>query len=713
LRLVSGPLASRHLLVSAPAGAGKSTFASQWADTFQEAAWIGLIEEDNEPGRFWAAFMMAIGTVAPELGAGAIAPLIAGGDIHSELVGLVGELAADGREIAVVVDDLHVVDSADCLTQLAWLLEYSPPNLHVGICSRTDPPLALDRLAAHGDLTIIRGPDLLFDAQEATEFLGERLDIDLDAAAIEEIHARTEGWAAGLFLAAIAIRNGACATAIPAGGDRRVRSYLDAEVLETVDRGRLEFLEQVSLLERFSAELCDQVIGRSDSAMIIDQLEERNLFVIPLDRQGTWFRLHHLFGEFMAERMATRAPEETRRLYERAAQWYLDHDEISEAVRAFVKAGRLDAAAGVIAVHYPRYINLSRLGVTVARWLELLPEEVVCRSAPLCLAAAWVAGITGRIDEMRTHIERAAASDYEGPLPNGCASVAAETELIVAIFQFADHGAVLHHAREAARLDRPESPFWPLIQFVVGLVEYLTDGPTESAIEALTAAENCSRAPEHAVPAASAPALLAAAFAERGQRPDALGAVRRAADARDAFGVHRVPQAGISWWASSRALLALGCIQEAAHDAQAGVDATAGVPAEHDSTMVVPPCLIALARVRLAQGRVEEARVLLADAHRRLEIAPDPARLAAWLEEAEATCARRLEQRANVEPLSDREMVVLRMLDSGQSLSEIATELIVSRNTVKSQTTSIYRKLGVGSRPEAIERARSIGILIG
>jgi LuxR family maltose regulon positive regulatory protein len=211
--------------------------------------------------------------------------------------------------------------------------------------------------------------------------------------------------------------------------------------------------------------------------------------------------------------------------------------------------------------------------------------------------------------------------------------------------------------------------------------------------------------------AAGTPGLLAAAYAERHRYGEAAEALERAAAARAAFGVERVPQAAMGSWSAARALLLLGRLEEAETAAQAAVAATAGIPAAHDSTMIVPPCLIHLAQVRIAQDRAADAIELLAEARRRLAFAPDPARLAGWLDEAERACATRLQGISGIAPPTQRELVVLQLLAGAQSLREIAAELGVSENTVKTQAKSLYRKLGVGSRHEAVARGRELRMI--
>jgi LuxR family maltose regulon positive regulatory protein len=711
LRDMTGPLAARHLVISAPAGAGKSTLAAQWAAGFERSSWLSLAEEDDEPGRFWAAVISALGAIVPGAGSGSVAPLVAGADVKGELVSVIGELSELEMDACLVVDDMHLIRDPSVIEQIEWFIRHAPDELHFCGCSRALPVRNLDRLIAHGEIAVVTGADLLFSRAEVEEFMRGRLALSLRETELEVILQRTEGWAAGLYLTALAVRNGATVEAMPAGGDRNVRHFLREEVLAGVNQERLAFLEVVSILDRFSAEIVDYVAERSGAEAVIRELEQRNLFVIPLDVTGTWFRLHHLFAELLSERMRARDPDRVRRLNERAAGWHLEHGDHSAAVLALIRAERPEAAGSLVATHYAAHINQSRLGSTVARWLKLLPVSLVASSPPLCLASAWVAGINGRVQELEEWLARARERAYEGPLPDGAASIEAEALLCRTCFRYADFALVLEEARRAASLDRPQSSWWALEHFVVGIVEYLTRGPGEEAITALTIAESAATKPEHAVVAAAAPALLAAAHAERRERDAALSALKRAAQARDGFGVGRVPQAAISWWACARAWLLLGRLEQAERDALAGVEATAGLAPERDSTMVVPPCLIHLALVRIAQERRTEARALLSQARRRIALAPDPARLAAWLQEAERASAPKLENVAGAEPLSVRELTVLEQLASPLSLREIAQELSVSGNTVKSQVRSIYAKLSVGSRQEAVERGRRLGLL--
>jgi LuxR family maltose regulon positive regulatory protein len=181
------------------------------------------------------------------------------------------------------------------------------------------------------------------------------------------------------------------------------------------------------------------------------------MFVIPLDAGGTWFRLHHLFAEFLCERLMSRDPQQAGGLHKRAAEWHLQHGDVSGAVHALVGAGRYEAAGELLTTHHAAFINTSRLGAAVSRWLSLLPPTVVAASAPLCLTSAWVAGVNGRIPEMEDWLARAASIGHEGPLPDGSASVEAESVLLRACCRFADLGVVLEEARTAAQLDRPES----------------------------------------------------------------------------------------------------------------------------------------------------------------------------------------------------------------------------------------------------------------
>jgi LuxR family maltose regulon positive regulatory protein len=700
LDAISGPLAPRHLLISAPAGSGKSTLAAQWSESFPRAAWISLGEEDDEPGQFWDAFILALQSVIGDFGSSERSVLVAGGDVSAVLVRLLDQIADETLAVAVVFDDLHLISHPECHGGLDFLLNRAPPSLHVCLCSRADPPLNLERAIVHGELAVVRGADLLFDPGEAEEFLDERLGLGLGAAALEELLEETEGWAAGLYLAALAIRAGG-----PQTGSRRMRDYLSTEVLGAAAPEAVRFVEEVALFDRFSGAMLDDVLGTRGSAARLEQLERSNLFVIPLDATGTWFRLHQLFAELLRERLRRRAPQRAPELLARAADWHLSHGDVPAAVLSRVRAGEAEGAGDLIARHHATFLNGSRLGATVDRWLDLLPPETVAGSPPLALDRAWVAGLNGWQAEMDSWLEVATGLPDAGPLPDGSASAAAQAAVIRACFGSRDFRLRLERAREASRLDRPESPWFALAHAAVGLWGYLTEGPTDEVTQALAVASRHATTLDQAVTAAFAPALQAAAFADLGQRARAEAAISAAARARRLFEMERLPQASITWWATAHAHLTLGRVAEAAADAEAGVAASHDLLPERDVVAWAPANLIQLGRVRVALADFAAAEEALSEARDRLAVIDHPGRLGTWLEEAEAA-VRKAGAAPALEDLSERELAVLAMMAEPLTLREIGARLHISLNTVKTHARSIYLKLAVGSREEAVARGR-------
>ncbi len=541
-----GAIAAPHLLISAPPGAGKSTLAAQWAAQQPRCAWVSLTEYDNELGQFWAALIVAISGVVRGFGSGLLPRLLAGVELRRVLIELVDELASLDEPLAVVLDDLHVVTDAQIHASLAWLLERAPAQVRIAICTRVDPRLPIDRLVVRGRLTVLRGGDLPFDVQETTEFLQGRLGLALDRDELEAITRTTDGWVAGIYLAALSLQADADPRAVIdalAGGDQRVREYVEAEVLDKLAPDRLHFLAAVAVLERFSPALCDAVLGRSDSEAVLRELERSNLFVIPLDRTGTWFRLHHFFASLLRQCESSPRGAELVRLYERAAAWHREHDDVTAAIRYLIEADHPDDAGSLMAVAYPRYINTSRLGAILRSWLAMLPAEVVERSPGLCLMAAWVAGFEGAGQELERRLEQAVSIPPNGPLPNGSASAAAEAALLRSVFCAGDVEAGRRYAHEAARLDRHSSPWWPVRRALEGIWGFLVDGPTDAVLAILEEAAPLATAAGQDIVAATAYGDAAVLMLQRGAMASAELAARRCIGVRERSGIGRVPQA--------------------------------------------------------------------------------------------------------------------------------------------------------------------------
>jgi ATP/maltotriose-dependent transcriptional regulator MalT len=369
-------------LVSAPAGFGKTTLLAEWlavaAAGERSVAWLSLDQRDNDPASFWTYLVAALNTGVPGEGAGALLqppepPNEAG------LVALLNDLDAISDDVVLVLDDYHVIDARDVQDGMAFLLEHLPPQIHLVIASRTDPPLPLARLRGRGELAEIRAADLRFTPGEAAAYLNEVMGLVLTAADVTALEGRTEGWIAALQLAALSMQGREDVTAFIdgfAGDDRYIVDFLAEEVLQRQPEHVQHFLLQTSILDRLSGPLCDAVTGQDGGKAKLAALERGNLFLVPLDDRRQWYRYHQLFADVLHARLRDEQPDDVPDLHRRASGWHEQNGEPSEAIRHALAAGDFGRAADLIELAVPA-MRRSRQEAAVLGWLELLPDDVV------------------------------------------------------------------------------------------------------------------------------------------------------------------------------------------------------------------------------------------------------------------------------------------------------------------------------------------------
>src|SRR5262245_52822687 len=352
----------RLTLVSAPAGWGKTTLVGDWlADRAgDEAAWVALDAADNDPARFWRYVVEALRRAGAPVEDGVVGALGGAGEtVEAGLSALINGLAdADGRTL-LALDDYHLIGDEGIHEAVGFLCANAPEGLGIVITSRTDPPIGLARMRARGDLAEIRAPDLRFSEVEAQALLAEA-GLSLRDDEVTRLRQRTEGWAAGLYLAGLSLRGRDDATrfiADFAGDDRLVVDYLADEVLDGLPADRRDFLLRTSVLGRLSGPLCDAVAGATGSARVLAELERSNLFLVPLDNRREWYRYHHLFGELLQHELALAAPGEVPELHRRAAAWHLAEGSVDDAIRHSVGAADLGQAADLIAANWSDHLR--------------------------------------------------------------------------------------------------------------------------------------------------------------------------------------------------------------------------------------------------------------------------------------------------------------------------------------------------------------------
>jgi LuxR family maltose regulon positive regulatory protein len=405
-------LHGRLALISAPAGFGKTTLVSEWlAACPHPAAWLSLDAGDNDPTRFLTYLAAALGTAAAGLGAGALAALQSSQPPPPEsvLTILLNEIAHHPGSLVLVLDDVHVIEAAAVDQALAFLVEHLPPQLHLVLTTRQDPPLPLARLRARGQLTELRAADLRFTPGEAADFLNRVMGLHLAAEDIAALETRTEGWIAGLQLAALSLQGredvGRFIQAFT-GSHRFVLDYLVEEVLQHQPEPLRRFLLHTSILERFCAPLCAALVEGEDGREMLDALERSSLFLVPLDDQRQWYRYHHLFAEVLQAHLRDEQPGLAPELHRRASRWFAAHELTAEAVRHALAAQDFEPAADLIERAWLA-MDVNYQSAAWLSWAQALPEALV-RSRPVLSAGyGWALLGVGELEASEARLRHA------------------------------------------------------------------------------------------------------------------------------------------------------------------------------------------------------------------------------------------------------------------------------------------------------------------
>ncbi len=389
----------RLTLVSAPAGSGKTTLLAEWLAATpaseRPAAWLSLDQSDNDPALFWAYFITALRTVESGIGENALSLLHSPQPppIEALLGTLLNEISAMSRDFVLGVDEVIIVEDQHIHEGTTFLLDHLPQQMHLIIACRADPPLPLSRLRGRGDLAEVRASELRFTPTEGATFLKEVTGLNLSAQDVAALDARTEGWVAGVQLAALSMQGrddvAAFITAFT-GDDRYIVDYLVEEVLQRQSESVRDFLLQTSILERLSSTLCDAVTGREDGRSLLEALERGNLFVVPLDDKRQWYRYHHLFADVLRAHLAQEQPDQVPALRRRAAAWFEEHDMAGHAIEQAGAAEDHETVARLLAANFEELERLGRYA-SISSWSAFLPEEMVRQRPRLALNQAAVA----------------------------------------------------------------------------------------------------------------------------------------------------------------------------------------------------------------------------------------------------------------------------------------------------------------------------------
>lgn len=701
---------ARYVSIAAPAGYGKTTLLAQWAtkDT-RPFAWVSLDEADNDPVvllSYIAAALDAVEPIDPRVFRGVAA---GGAALWSTAVPrLASALASVSAPIVIVLDDVHVLSDERSRDAVDALALHVPPGSLLVFAGRGEAALSLARYRVRGELLEIGPEDLaLTDTQAGALLAHAGVNVSDDEA--QALNERAEGWPAGLYLAALSLQSSSGPAEQFAGDDRFVTEYLRSEGLAHLTLDEIEFLTRTAVLERMTGSFCDAVLGRTDSAKMLAALERANLFVVALDRRSGWYRYHHLFREMLCAELERREPTLIPELHRRAAVWCAEHDIPDWAVDHTSAAGDVEATATLVAANALPLYRDGRVA-TLERWFAAFDEpQLLARYPAVAVFGTWVHALRGRPDDTERWALAVDSSDYEGPMPDGSASLRPWAALVRALL--CRHGVAQMRVDAELAIEElsAQSPWLP-IAMMIHSVAVLLAGDVDTAEPLLERAGEAAAAEGATYAGVVAYAELALLALDRGDV--------NAAEARLARGHGFIAEtepgdyvgAAILYAADARTALAR---RQGPRAREALVLAQRLRPAiTHALSWFGVQTTLELAQAHLALADADGARTLCLEAddllHRRPELGTLVARTVELREELAAFSAS---APGWASTLTSAELRLLPLLTTHLTFREIAERLFVSRNTVKTQAISVYRKLDATSRSEAIERAIELGLV--
>jgi LuxR family transcriptional regulator, maltose regulon positive regulatory protein len=711
----------RLTLIEAPAGSGKTTLLVEWCAA--EAgrlpfAWLSLDAGDNDPVRFWTYVTSSLRHAGLEIPRSVDSALAAPGTSAKEvgLPELVNALALSSGAVVLVLDDYHEIREPEIHDAVTFLLERSPPGVHLAIASRAAPPVGVARLRVRGELGEVPEQELRFDKAAVEMLLNEGLGLTLADAELELLLERTEGWVAGLYLAGLSLRtrdDSAEFVASFSGEQRHLADYLLEEVLNGQSDELRHFLVQTSVLDRLNAPLCDALLNTEGSDERLAEIERSNMFLIPLDSRRHWFRYHGLFQDLLRRELGRELDQESvRTLHHRAAEWLAASGEIDAAITHHLAAENETAAAELVARNWNHFLQKGEV-VSASGWLDRLPPDLVIASAQLCLARGWLSLDVGdlALAEHWLDAATAASADDAAPLYEGGRTVASGIAMLRATH--AHHTGDLETARQNAELaveleGETGSPWLAVALTTLGCARYW-QGDSEGSNLALVSAVQAARTGTNNLAVLRALSMLSVAAADVGDLADSMHSIALASELTEKENLGE-------YWMGSLLQAAKGRLAE-----REGDFARARSHLEKAVTLarrgVARPELIyslhALAPIRASTADPDGARSALREARQTLSSCPSPAALTHLVADAERRLRGKAARAATPadDDLSSRELEVLRLLPSEMSFREIGNALYVSHNTVKTHASRIYRKLGADTRTEAVTRARELRLL--
>ncbi len=680
-------------LVSAPAGFGKTTLVVDWVHISQATsgnprfAWLSLDEGDNDLTCFLSYLVAALQTIKGDVGHGLLAWFQSLEAINVDLVltTLLNKIIEVAGDVVLILDDYHVIESLAVNRVITFLLDHLPPNMHLVVAGRIDPSLSLSRLRAHGQMIEIRAHDLRFTPGEAAVFLNKVMGLELSVQDIAALEKRTEGWIAGLQLAALSMQGLERGSAIIdfinrfTGSNRYIQDYLADEVLQQQSNSSKDFLFQTSILNRLNAPLCDAVTGRNNSQTLLENLESANLFIVPLDNERRWYRYHHLFAGLLAHRLRLTFPDRIHELHQRASRWYENEGYTDDAVNHAQAAADNERVAEILEEQWQNIIHRGEV-TRLQHWLDSLDPEFIKRSAPLSMAYCWIHVMTGNNAAIAGHIKNIRAVLGEGsgtendqqPMRLAVIPSLVETMEATVALDGKRAGKAKGHAQKAIALI-PEDANPATRKLLQGAAAY----------------------------------RLAEAHRELGEYDQAYAILLE--------GLEMLKASENYFGAAAILLRIVTMFQKSGRTAEAVIlcEETLDYMTENNWAKMLPSGLVnvMLANLQADSGDIEEARKNLELGRGSVEQINSQQLLDLVSSVDEKLANRNLPPQPLIDPLSPRELEVLQLIAQGLSNREISERLFLALDTVKGHNRRIFEKLGVKNRTQAVNKANSLKII--
>jgi len=722
-------------LVSAPAGYGKTTQVAEWTNTLESEttepkkhiSWLSFDKNDNENKRFFQYFLAAFQKIDETFGDLGLAMQGATDDPQSFslLSDLLNALSKLTTQIVIVLDDFHHITKTDILAAIEYFIDNQPDTTHLVLITRSDPHLPLARLRARRQMTEIRAYDLRFTIEEARNFFG-LVNLPLAEQALHALEERTEGWAAGLQLAALALPYQTDPDVFIEnfrGSHRYILDYLAGEVIHQLDEDVRSFLMKTSLLDRFNADLCNALTLRNDSHKVIAWLEQSNMFIIPLDDERCWYRYHHLFAEFLNGHLVHTQPDDLPVLHRRAAQWFQSNNYPEEALEHAFAIPDYPFASRLVVDNWRRIYHQGRLN-TAVEWLDSLPPDFVRQSPPLGVAYCWTLFVRGDYDRIEAYLDEITQAFEQmvgsGKLPNEHPEYNIVLQQVILL-----RTVVMRHQGDVATAIKEIEQLLPTIELLgqtLGQVVadmgytacYSQMGYTYAAAGDLNrAADYLSRVSPHARRCGNIFALahttieLARISLLLGRLEQAEKTCRDELALADQSAYADYPAFCLIHLGLANVLREKKSWDEAEHHLHQGLETAK----KSGHIYYLAQGYLIAARLHHVLGKTIQAQE---DLHHAELIAG--AINNRFLNEAVSQNKLEMEFKSAskqplIEPLSDRELEVLRLICAGRSNQEIADELFIALDTVKRHANNLYGKLGVKRRSQAIIESRKLGLI--